>query len=137
MAAPRRWRDCQHVPPFVRGLTPPASFQPAVRDADPAAWKARVLVDLTVGTGPLFAGHGQPRGAARRAPCGGSSVPLPPLCSSNRINAGERTMAISPTFNRLSGDPLGLLDQFLGSSSSRAAGNLMRAPETEDRKSVV
>src|SRR3954464_7988540 len=40
-------------------------------------------------------------------------------------------MAISPAFNRVSGDPFGLLDQILGNSGARAGGSLMRAPETD------
>jgi len=41
-------------------------------------------------------------------------------------------MAISPTYNRLSTDPFGLLDQvFGGQGGARSAGNLMRAPETD------
>jgi len=44
----------------------------------------------------------------------------------------RRTMAVTPAYNRLAGDPLGLLDSFFGTGGSqRAAGNLMRAPETD------
>jgi HSP20 family protein len=39
-------------------------------------------------------------------------------------------MAISPAYNRVSGDPFGLLDQLLA-NGSRSGGNLMRAPETD------
>ncbi|HEX8669661.1 MAG TPA: Hsp20/alpha crystallin family protein [Allosphingosinicella sp.] len=40
-------------------------------------------------------------------------------------------MAISPTYNRLSTDPFGLLDQVFGQGGTRSSGNLMRAPETD------
>jgi HSP20 family protein len=41
-------------------------------------------------------------------------------------------MAIMPSYSRFSTDPLGLLDSFLNNQGgSRAAGDLMRAPETD------
>jgi HSP20 family protein len=40
-------------------------------------------------------------------------------------------MAIAPTFNRVPGDPFGLIDQFLNNSGTRGGGALMRAPETD------
>ena len=39
-------------------------------------------------------------------------------------------MAITPTYNRLAGDPLAMFDQFFGNAGSRHA-SLMRAPETD------
>ena len=40
-------------------------------------------------------------------------------------------MAITPTYNRLAGDPLAMFDQIFGNSGTRSAASLMRAPETD------
>ncbi|HET7461871.1 MAG TPA: Hsp20/alpha crystallin family protein [Longimicrobium sp.] len=40
-------------------------------------------------------------------------------------------MAIAPTYNRLSADPFGLLDQVFGNAGARTNANMMRAPETD------
>lgn len=41
-------------------------------------------------------------------------------------------MAVTPTYNRLAGDPFGLLDQFFGNAGTRStSSSLMRAPETD------
>ena len=40
-------------------------------------------------------------------------------------------MAITPTYNRLAGDPLAMFDQIFGNQGTRSAASLMRAPETD------
>ena len=41
-------------------------------------------------------------------------------------------MAITPTYNRLAGDPLAMFDQIFGNvGTPRSAASLMRAPETD------
>ena len=40
-------------------------------------------------------------------------------------------MAITPTYNRLAGDPLAMFDQIFGNAGTRSAASLMRAPETD------
>jgi HSP20 family protein len=40
-------------------------------------------------------------------------------------------MAITPTYNRLAGDPLAMFDQLFGNVGTRSSASLMRAPETD------
>ena len=40
-------------------------------------------------------------------------------------------MAVTPTYNRLAGDPLSMFDQIFGNAGTRSAASLMRAPETD------
>lgn len=40
-------------------------------------------------------------------------------------------MAITPTYNRLAGDPMSMFDQLFGNAGTRNSASLMRAPETD------